>query len=212
MSRPAVRTGAVVLAVILAAGIGLAQEPPKSKLEAGIALYKAGSYAEAVEAFRQVIRISLLDEELFRAYLYLGYTYFSLQKEEEAKAQVEKAIEIDPGFNPSEADFISEYVAFYGMIKATVVGVAFFVTLPSEAKVFLDDELIGRSPLKKELLAGVYRLRLASPGYEAYEALVELKKAKDSTVKIDFRSEKNWKTFLRGGLIFGIVAFLVGSF
>jgi tetratricopeptide (TPR) repeat protein len=196
--------------VLLAAAVaGWAQA--KSVVDTGVEFYKAGKYNEAIEVFRQVLRTSLADREIFTAYLYLGYTYFALQQMDDAKAQVGKAVEIDPNFVPSEPDFIAEFVAFYKKTKEEIVGIGFFDSLPPNAKFSLDGKPLGVTPMKKELLAGTYLLRMVRPGYEPYEMLVDIKKSEIGNFKIDLTGEKNWKTFFRSSLIFVALAVLALS-
>ena len=198
--------GLVVLAVT---GAGWAQA--KSVVDSGVELFKAGKYNEAIEIFRLSLRTSIVNRENFTAYLYLGYTYFALQQIDNAKAQVGKAVEVDPDFMPREPDFIPEFVALYKKTKEEIIGIGFFDSLPPHAKFSLDGKSVGVTPLKKELLAGTYLLRAVCPGYEAYEMLVDIKQSEIVNFKIDLTGEKNWKTFIRSSLIFAALAYLAST-
>jgi len=202
--------GAAVLALL---GIsGWAQQKPKTLMETGIDYYKAGQYPEAIEAFKAVIRNSTSDKESQRAYIYLGYTYFSLQELENAKIQIDKAITLDPDFSLSEDEFVADFIGYYKKAKEGLTGIGFFESLPPKANVYLDKTLIGVTPLKKELLSKSYTLRFVKAGYTSYEMSMEIQKTVVSNFKIDLNLQPNWKTFLRSTLVFIAAAYLSRAF
>ena len=191
--------------------LGFAQEKPKTLLETGIDYYKSGKYVEAIDAFKEVIRTSIIEKDLFLAYVYLGYTHFSLQEMENAKAQVEKAVEINPDSYLSEDEFVAEFVAFYKKAKEGLVGIGFFESNPPQANIILDGKNIGLTPMKKELLAKTYLLRMVKWGYTPYEMELEIKKMELSNFKIDLSKERNWKTLIRSSVVFIALSYLLKS-
>jgi tetratricopeptide (TPR) repeat protein len=191
--------------------LGLAQEKPKTLVETGIDYYKAGKYPEAINTLKEVIRTSIDDRDLLRAYVYLGYTYFSLQEMDSAKVQVEKAVEVNPDYYLSEDEFVPDFIAYYKKTKEGLTGIAFFESQPPQASIFLDDKQLGLSPLKKELLAKVYLLRVVKWGFTPYEMELAIKKTEVNNFKIDLNAGKNWKTFVRSSVIFIVLNYLLKS-
>jgi tetratricopeptide (TPR) repeat protein len=191
----------------------LAQNPNKALLEGGIASFKEGKYSEAVDVFKDVLRKSFDQAERIQAHVYLAYTYFYEREIDPknlnlAKAQIEKAIETNPDFAVGPPEFIQEFASLYKQIKETLVGIVTIDAIPSPAKVFLDDAPAGTTPQIRELLANQYVLRLVRSGYAPREVLLDIKKMEAINVKINLNDERNWKTFLRSGLVFVVVAVL----
>jgi len=191
--------------------LGFAQEKPKSLLETGIEYYKAGKYPEAIEVFKELIRTSIVEKDIFLTYVYLGYTYFSLQEMENARVQLEKAVEINPDYNPREGEFVAEFVAFYKKAKEGLVGIGFFESNPSQANIILDGKNLGLTPMKQELLAKTYLLRMVKWGYTPYEMEFEIKKMELSNFKVDLSKGWNWKTLIRSSVVFIALSYLLKS-
>lgn len=207
---------AVIFRIVLSISLVVfcfAQEKIKEKqlIEEGIDYYKSGKYDEAIEVFSEVIRISLNEDELFSAYLYLAYTYFTLEEYDEAKIKIEKAIEIKPAVELDEKEFVSEFLKFFKNSKKELVGIGFIESIPSGAFIYLDENKIGLTPIKKELLSQKYFLRLVKWGYSPIETEIEIIKDDVQHIKIDLTKSKNWKTFLRSSLVMIALGFLLNS-
>ncbi len=80
-----------------------------------------------------------------------------------------------------------------------------------KANVILDGKNIGLTPMKKELLAKTYLLRMVKWGYTPYEMELEIKKMELSNFKIDLSKERNWKTLIRSTVIFVALSYLLKS-
>jgi len=194
----------IVLGIALSFAFG--QEKSGELYKAGVEYYRAGDYPNAIEAFMEIIKKSVDYEELKRAYIYLGYTYFSLPDEKNARMQIEHAIQLDLDYTPKvEEGFSAEFIALHKVTKESLVGIAFFDSVPSPATVLIDGKEIGKTPQKKELLIKVYEAKFMRPGYESCMETVEIKKGEIVSVNASMRDARNWKTFLRSAL--GMVLF-----
>ena len=205
-------TGCAILGWILMGALaGWGQDKPVSLVDSGIEHYKAGRYQESLRVLKEVIRTSIDDRELFLAYLYTSYTYFSLPVQElgKAKAQAEKAVAINPDSVLREDEFVSEFVEFYKKIREEMTGIGYFDADPNPANIYLDNAPIGVAPIKKELLAKVYLLRAVKWGYTPYEGEIEIKKTEVTNFKIPLNDDKNWKTFIRSSVIFVVLSYLM---
>jgi tetratricopeptide (TPR) repeat protein len=196
--------------------LGYAQDPVKTLLDSGITFFKDGKYKEAVDILKDVLRKSVDMKDRSRAYVYMAYSYFYEREIDPknldlAKDNLGKAIEINPDIAVGPPEFIPEFSALFKQIKETLVGLVTIDTLPPQANVFLDDIAAGKTPQVKELLANKYVLRLVKWGYAPFEMLMEIKKTETLNIKINLNDEKNWKTFIRSGLAFLVVAILVKS-
>jgi len=199
--------------VLICAIVAFGQEKPVSSVDTGIQYYRTGRYKECLEVLKNVIQTSISDNELFLAHLYSSYTYFSMpvQELENAQAQAEKAITINPNYIPREDEFVTDFIDFYKKAKEQLTGIAFFDVDPNPAAIILNNLPLGTSPFKKELLAKVYLLRVVKWGYTPYETEIEVKKTEMINFNIPLNDEKNWKTFLRSSVIFALLTVLIGS-
>jgi len=181
-------------------------------LRKGIDLCLSGAYEEAVSTFSQVLKLSV-DQDINRqALLYLGYTYFALGDHSKAKSQVEEVIKISPQTALDEKEFGAEFTKFFETTKRELVGIAFIESIPSRAMIWIDKAKIDYTPIKIELLAQKYRLRVVKGGYTPYEETLVITSNIFNPVKVDLTKEKNWKSFITSSLIMIAVSFLVRSF
>lgn len=181
----------------------------KSLIEEGIDYYKSGKYDKAIETFSEIIRKSLIENEILDAYIYLGYTYFTIEENDEAKVKIEKAIEAKPDLELDEKEFVYGFIKFYKETKKGLVGIGFIESIPTRAFVYLDNNKIGSTPIKKELVSQKYFLRLIKWGYSPFEKEIEIKNDRVEHIKIDLTKNKNWKTFLRSCVVMIAFGFLL---
>jgi tetratricopeptide (TPR) repeat protein len=190
-----------------------AQEAIKEEniIQRGINLYKAGRYEEAIDMFSEVLKRSTIKQENIDASIYLGLTYFSLQRQEEGRKSIEAAIQLKPDLTLEEKDIITlEFTKFFTECKNNIVGIGFIESIPSGALVYLDKQKVGITPLKLELLSQKYYLRVVKPWYDPIEDELEIEKSIVTPVKLDMTKGKNWKTFLRSSVIMAAVTFIFG--
>jgi len=197
----------LIFQIILLTAMCFAQERNYNKnlIDKGIAHYKSGEYEKAIESFSEVIKKSLDKNELLKAYTYLGYTYYTLGEMKNAEVQVKKGIELKPEYDLNEQEFVSEFIEFFKGIKKKTIGVGFFESMPSKAFIYINNQKVGLTPLKKELLIGKYELKAVKWGYSSILTEVEIKSNEVAYKKFDFIKTKNWKTFIKSSLI--MVAF-----
>jgi tetratricopeptide (TPR) repeat protein len=136
-------------------------------LKQGMDYYQSGNYAEAIRAFSDVLRLSVDKNINLRAHLYLGYTHFLQGESDKSRTQLEDAIKLNPQMILDDREFGPEFIKLFESAKKTVTGIAFIESVPKGATIWIDNEEIGLTPLKRELLSGKYRIKILKAGYTA---------------------------------------------
>ncbi len=197
-----------VLAVVFTAP-SFGQE--ENLFQEGKKLYQSGEYDEAIKAFSEVVKKSVNKDLCFKAYLYLGYTYFTRGNHNKARKSIENSVQMKQNVELDESEFVPEFIDFYEENKLGVVGIGFFESIPSSASVYLDKKKIGFTPVKKELLSQKYYLRIVKRGYEPIVKEIEINIGEINYFKVDFSKGKNWKTFLRSSVLMIVLGLVLKS-
>ena len=187
------------------------QRDTKQLLEEGIDLYRSGKYEEAIDVFIDVLKLSVDKNEIIRTHLYSGYTYFAMNEPDKTLGQVEEAIKSAPDLKLNEEEFAPEFIKFFEVTKAQFVGTAFIESIPNGAKIWLDKREVGYTPLKIQLLAQKYNIRIVKGGYSPYEENIEMRNDAIVPFRIDLNKKKNWKSFVLSSLIMTAMTVLVKS-
>ncbi len=69
----------------------------QDKFKSGLKLYDQNDYMKAIQAFDEAIQIN---PENVDAYYFIGYSYYKMNRMEEAMAVFEQAYEIDSKYSP----------------------------------------------------------------------------------------------------------------
>lgn len=187
------------------------QRDTKQLLEEGIDLYRSGKYEEAIDVFIDVLKLSVDKNEIIRTHLYSGYTYFAMNEPDKTLGQVEEAIKSDPDLKLNEEEFAPEFIKFFEAAKTQFVGTAFIESIPNGAKVWINKREVGYTPLKIQLLAQKYNLRVVKAWFSPYEENIEIRNDAIVPFRIDFNKKKNWKSFVLSSLIMTAMTVLVKS-
>jgi len=209
------RAAGVGIVILVCAGLCMGQQPQQDleRVEAAKKLVQTGRYDEAMELFQEIIDLSVNDQARLSAYTYLAFVHYYLNPEEEVRivTLLEEALKIDPGFILNEEEFNQGFVALFEKIKAESTGIISLESVPSLADIYLDGIYIGKTPLKKELNLGEYRIQGVKPGYSVLKLDFEIKPSDRLAEKLDFNRSKNWKTFLRSVAIMAAIGFTVSQ-
>jgi len=187
------------------------QRDTKQLLEEGIDLYRSGKYEEAIDVFIDVLKLSVDKNEIIRTHLYSGYTYFAMNEPDKTLGQIEEAIKSDPDLKLNEEEFAPEFIKFFEAAKTQFVGTAFIESIPSGAKVWINKREVGYTPLKIQLLAQKYDLRVVKAWFSPYEENIEIRNDAIVPFRIDFNKKKNWKSFVLSSLIMTAMTVLLKS-
>ncbi len=205
--------GILMVAALFWGHLLLAQElaDPGASLAQGMEFYKSGKYEEAIAVFSALIRKSVDPQITLKANLYLGYSYFTIAKQSEAKSAVEAAILLKPEIELDPSEFVVDFVKFFQDRKNDMVGVLTIETMPPNARVAIDGVHVGSTPLKRDLLYQKYFLRVVRPGYPALSQNIEISRTQTNNIKVDLTKGQSWKKLIRSSLMMIGVAILVGS-
>jgi tetratricopeptide (TPR) repeat protein len=187
------------------------QRDTKQLLEEGIDLYRSGKYEEAINVFMDVLKLSVDKNEIVRTHLYSGYTYFAMNQPDKSLEQVEEAIKSAPDLKLNEEEFAPEFIKFFEAAKAQFVGTAFIESNPNGARVWINKREVGYTPLKIQLLAQKYNLKVVKGWFSPYEENIEMRNDAIVPFRIDFNKKKNWKSFVLSSLIMTAMTVLVKS-
>lgn len=171
------------------------------QLEQGLSLFRNSQYKEALDEFSKVPEKSVDNELIFQAYLYMSNIHFILNEKEAAMTYAKRLCEVKQEFALSENEFNSAFIKFIDAIKENLIGIGYFDTVPPAAKILLDKIEVGVTPIKKELLAKEYFLRVVKWGYSPLETKIKITPHDTNSVKFDLNQQKNWKSFGRSALL-----------
>lgn len=206
------KTNLIILIILIISLIpirGYSQE--QERYQEGVKLYQEGKYERAIEIFSELVKKSLDKDLCFNAYIYLGYTYFTIGELGQARHSIEKGVELKQNVYLNEEEFVRDFILFYRDCKESVVGVAFIESIPSSASIFIDNKKQGTTPIKKELLSQKYYLRLVKWGYDPVVREIEINVGEVNHFKVDLTKERNWKTFLRSSLVLIVTGLLLSA-
>jgi tetratricopeptide (TPR) repeat protein len=116
----------LVLALTAATAAPRAGQDPE--LERGVVLAQQGDFGLAVpvldEAVRRLAAEGGAKERLVRALVYLAIAHQGLNQEQQARAQLEKALKVQPGLRLSLSEFPPKVVQFFDRVRkqATAAG------------------------------------------------------------------------------------------
>lgn len=171
------------------------------QLEQGLSLFRNSQYKEALDELSKVPEKSVDSELIFQAYLYISNIHFILNENDAATTYAKKLCEYKQEFTLSENEFNSAFIKFIEGIKEDLIGIGYFDTVPPAAKISLDKIEVGVTPIKKELLAKKYFLRVVKWGYSPLETTINITPHDTNSVKFDLNLQKNWKSFVRSALL-----------
>ena len=92
------------------------------------------------------------------------------------------------GVKPGKVSEVNAVLKPYGILKVS--------STPSGAKVYIDGEYRGKTPLELKLEPGVYTVKVSKKGYEDYETRVEIKTGKtvDVSVSLSMQTQSSGKS------------------
>ncbi|HEU4410033.1 MAG TPA: PEGA domain-containing protein [Polyangiaceae bacterium] len=154
-------------------------EEARDRYRRGVRLYEEGDFQAALVEFRRAYELSPAFQVLYN----IGHVYRQLQNYAEALRWLERYLQEGGRNVPAaraeevqrEVDELRRRVALID-VTAEVAG----------ALVFIDDELVGETPLRKpvQVSAGRRKLRVQKAGYNVFEQSFEVAGAETRTVKV----------------------------
>lgn len=182
-------TVSILLAICLALPAAAQEEPGAAgKVSADPRLLEAERLFSVAEFDRALPLIAgMIDEllvladtlsqsgrrDLSRALDLSATIHFSLGETEEARQELARLVQVDPGYKLDEEQVSPRYARLYESIREERVGTLTVTGSPADAEVFVEGRSIGRTPLlQAPVLAGELRVRVALLGYDPSESAV----------------------------------------
>jgi Tfp pilus assembly protein PilF len=154
--------------------------------------YQSGEYEVCIDKLSKAIPLLKEEKERIEAFKTMAFAYMAFpDKKEEARQQfceilkLDRAFELDPIMTPPKIlkVFQEAKEKCFGGIEVQVSSRD--QEAISGAKVYLNGELIGETPLRrKDILPGQYKLEVNKDGFPSFKARVSIEEAKSTHIKL----------------------------
>ena len=144
----------------------------------GIESYNSGDYAATQKLLVKALSLLKENSKLVEARKHLAFVYIAYGENQKAQDQFTEALKIDNAFRLDAKTTSPKIMDVFRKAKAGVVaeGAISVITKPEGAKVYLDSNLIGETPLRQdEVSAGQHKIMIKKKGYEVIEGEITVK-------------------------------------
>lgn len=173
------------------AWLALQQQEGDVLLEQGKQDYIEGRFEDAVEKLNLALKLLTDRDKLIDAYLHLGFCHFALGERDKAKQDLAELLRINPAQRLDPLYYPPDFVNLLEEVKKGILAQLKVETDPPIAQVFLDEELVGVTPLElTEVAAGEHKLRVVKQGYKTSEERLSLNVGEEKTVYITLEKEE----------------------
>jgi hypothetical protein len=170
------------------------QQEEQALLQQGKQYYMEGRFEEAVEKLTLALKLLKDKDKLIDAYLHLSLSHFALGERDKAKVYLADLLRLNPAQKLDPMYYAPDFVNLLEEAKTMILARLKVETEPPEARVILDGELAGVSPLQiGELAPGEHKLRITKEGYKTAEQSVILKEGEEKNVAIELEKVKEEK-------------------
>jgi hypothetical protein len=169
------------------------QEEGELMLMQGKQLYKDGHFDEAIDKLTLAIKVLKDKDKLIDANLHLALCHFALAELDKAKEYLADLLRINPAQNLDPMFYPPDFLQLFEETKGMILAHIKVETEPPEARLFLDEELVGVTPIElAEVAAGDHRLRIEKEGYKPQEESIILKQGEEKSLsfKLEKKEEK----------------------
>ena len=177
--------------IIFSCGVARA-ESGDALLSQAVKAYESGEYAVCIDKLSKAIPLLKDPKERIEAFKTMAFAYMAFpDKKKEARQQfceilkLDRAFELDPIMTPPKilTVFREARERCFGGIEVQVSSRD--QEAVSGAKVYLNGELIGETPLRrKDILPGHYELEIHKDGFPSFKARVSIKEAKSTPIEV----------------------------
>ena len=150
-----------------------------------------GQFEEAIEKLSLAINLLKEKDKLIDAYLHISYSHFALGEREKAKENLAELLKINPAQRLDPLFYPPDFVKLLDEAKVGILASIKVETEPPIAQVYLNEELVGVTPLHiAEVAAGEHKLKIIKQGYQIREESLILKVGEEKTVSIKLEKEE----------------------
>src|SRR4030066_1532006 len=162
---------------LIAAGSSFAETGEELLLK-GIESYNSGDYTATQKILAKALPLLKENSKLVEAHKHLAFIYIAYGENQKAQDAFTEALKIDNAFRLDAKATSPKIMEVFRKAKAGVVaeGAISVITKPEGAKAYLDNNLIGETPLRQdEVLAGQHKITIKKRGYEVIEGEIAVK-------------------------------------
>ncbi len=144
----------------------------------GIESYNIGDYTATQKLLVKALPLLKDNPRIIEARKYLAFVYIAYGENQKAQDEFTEALKIDNAFRLDAKTTSPKIMEVFRKSKAGVVaeGAISVITKPEGTKVYLDNNLIGETPLRQdEVLAGQHKIMIKKRGYEVIEGEIAVK-------------------------------------
>lgn len=174
---------AVSTAVILFIGGTARAESGGDLFKQGMKAYENGEYQLSIDTLSKAITLLKGDKERIEAFKTMAFAYMAFPKKEEARQQFCNILKVDPTFEVDPIMTPPKILAVFQEAKEQCLpfgGIEVRATTDDQkpisgAKVFLNGDLIGETPLqRKDILPGEYEIEVQKDGFRSFKDRVSI--------------------------------------
>jgi len=187
------RIGLVVsAALILSFGEMARGESGYDLFSQGMKAYENGDFQISIDKLSKAVPFLKRVRERIDAFKTMAFAYMAFPKKEKAREQFCKILRMDPTFTLDPVMTSPKILVVFQEAKEKclpfggieVLAISGDQETISGAKVYLNGELIGETPLQREdILAGEYELKINKDGFRSFEARVSIEERETLEVK-----------------------------
>jgi tetratricopeptide (TPR) repeat protein len=152
-------------------------------LSQGVKAFEDGDYQLSIDMLSKALPLLKGDRERIKAFKTMAFAYMAFPKKDEARGQFCKILRIDPTFTLDSVMTSPKILAVFGEAKEKclpfggieVQAISEDDKTLSGAKVYLNAEFVGETPLRKDdLMPGEYELSIRKDGFQPFKVRVSI--------------------------------------
>lgn len=172
------------------------QDLIKKKFDEAVSKFNSLDQASSIYDFNEIIVVleaAFKDKTiepsmmlyLKRSYDFRAQIYFNMGEEAKAGGDILSILDLDMDYQPPREASV-KYLKLFDLLKSKMTGFFQIITNPSEAKIYLNDKMIGYSntPIMRYKI-GTYTLRSVVDGYKTDERTIEINSGKTTKTVVD---------------------------
>jgi len=201
-----------------------AQEKAQQKVLEGVQLFWNAKFDEAIEVLREAITLNTLhQDELFSAYLYMGFSLVRLGGQSEAVDQTfRQAVKANPRLKLDSFKIPPDLLNRFEQLRKSMIGSVYITSNPTGAEVIgytreKEIKFQGETPfLFDDLLVETYDILILKKDYQEKIWRVNLLPAVVDSFDITLRINekpfyKKWWTWAGGGVVIASIITIVST-
>jgi len=200
-----------------------AQERQNPNVYKGVQLFWNAQFEEAIDVLRETIAYEKLSkDELFSAYLYLGFSFIRSNTQPGLVDQIfRQAVKANPQLKLDPFKIPPDLLTRFEKVRNNLVRSFYITSQPSEAEVLVygvDKKILFRGATPQqltEILSGTYEIRMKKKNYHDEIFQVDFSATTADTLNVilklkDVPLHKKWWTWAAGGgVVLATIAALI---